>query len=54
LGVRFPRLPQKNKVMKNRVVLEGSMESSKEKLRNVPITKVKFRLVKKILKGLRK
>jgi hypothetical protein len=54
LGVRFPLLPQKNKVMKNRVVLEGSMESSKERLRKIPTTKVKFRLVKKILKGLQK
>ena len=45
---------KKNKMMKSRVVLEGSMESSKERLRKIPTTKVKFRLVKKILKGLQK
>jgi len=54
LWVRVPHSPQKNKVMKNRIVLEGSMESSKERLRKIPITKIKFRLVKKILKRLRK
>jgi len=54
LGVRFPLLPQKNKMMKSRVVLEGSMESSKEKFRFNPKSKTKFRLVKKILKRLQK
>ena len=37
-----------------KVVLEGSMESSKERMRKIPVTKVNFRLVKKILKRLRK
>jgi len=41
-------------MMKSKVVLEGSMESSKEKLRFNPKSKIKFRLVKKILKRLRK
>lgn len=41
-------------MMKSRVVLEGSMESSKEKLRFNPKSKTKFRLVKKILKRLQK
>jgi len=41
-------------MMKSRVVLEGSMESSKEKFRFNPKSKTKFRLVKKILKRLQK
>ena len=45
---------KKNKMMKSRVVLEGSMESSKEKFRFNPKSKTKFRLVKKILKRLQK
>ena len=41
-------------VKKDRVVLEGSMESSRERMRKIPVTKVNFRLVKKILKRLQK
>lgn len=41
-------------MMKSRIVLEGSMESSKEKLRFNPKSKTKFRLVKKIFKRLQK
>ena len=41
-------------VKREKVVLEGSMESSRERMRKIPTTKVKFRLVNKILKRLRK
>ena len=55
-GGSIPSSSAKKQIMvkKDRVVLEGSMESSRERMRKIPVTKVNFRLVKKILKRLRK